>query len=114
MREHPVQQAIMAYLHSLEKQDYVWSFRSNSFKGVVMRPTGGRGWLETGRPGCPDIIALLKGGKFLGIEVKGTDGRLSPAQRSTKNIIESLGGIYILAKSVDDVRDKLEELTNGV
>jgi hypothetical protein len=55
------------------------------------------------RKGWPDIC-LIKGGKFYGIEVKSEVGRLSPEQEELgRDIIEN-GGMYVVARSIDDVQ----------
>lgn len=59
--------------------------------------------------GAPDIIGLLRGGRFLGIECKTERGRQGPAQKAFQTMIESMGGLYILARSVEDVRRQLPE-----
>lgn len=52
--------------------------------------------------GTPDIIAVI-GGKFVGVEVKTPVGRMSADQILFKKRLEANGGVYVLAKSVDDV-----------
>lgn len=54
--------------------------------------------------GTPDIICVLEGGIFCGIEVKTKIGRQSPEQILFQKRLEALGGIYILARSVADVQ----------
>lgn len=59
-----------------------------------------------GAKGVPDILGCFQG-KFLGIEVKTENGRLSPEQdRFIKNLNDA-GGIAFVARSVDDVIEKL-------
>lgn len=53
--------------------------------------------------GTPDIIAILPEGIFCGIEVKNHKGKQSPDQVLFHKRIEALGGIYILARNVDDI-----------
>lgn len=53
--------------------------------------------------GTPDIIAVLPGGVFCGIECKTSRGVQSADQVLFQKRIEALGGVYILARSVDDV-----------
>jgi hypothetical protein len=67
-------------------------------------------WKNHGGPmgakGVPDILGCFQG-KFLGIEVKTENGRLSPEQdRFIKNLNDA-GGIAFVARSVDDVIEKL-------
>lgn len=52
--------------------------------------------------GVPDIIAL-KPGRIFGIEVKSSKGRLSPEQIAFKSKWEEFGGVYLLARGIDDL-----------
>jgi hypothetical protein len=56
-----------------------------------------------GVPGQADLTGILPGGLRLEIEVKTTTGRQTPEQRAYQRIIERFGGVYVLARSVDDV-----------
>ena len=58
-------------------------------------------------PGVPDIVGILPDGKFLGIEVKTENGKLSPHQENFLAAINAAGGIGFCARSVDDVIEKL-------
>jgi hypothetical protein len=60
-----------------------------------------------GVPGQADISGILVGGRRLEIEVKGPTGRMSDQQRKFRAMIECFGGLYILARSVDDVTQAL-------
>jgi hypothetical protein len=57
-------------------------------------------------PGLPDICGIWQG-KFLGIEVKTSKGKLSEHQVKQLRAIQQHGGIAIVARSVDDVIDGL-------
>lgn len=61
------------------------------------------------KPGDPDMVACVRG-RFVGIEAKTYEGVQSPIQRLRQEQMESSGGMYILARSVDDVRDALGKL----
>lgn len=52
--------------------------------------------------GTPDIIAVIDG-RFIGIEVKAPTGWMSADQILFKKRLEAHGGVYVLAKSVQDV-----------
>ena len=67
--------------------------------GIIMRPNPAAG--------MPDIVGVLPNGLFLGIEVKTATGRQSDAQKAFQSAVEDNGGVYILARSVDDVRTQL-------
>jgi hypothetical protein len=60
-----------------------------------------------GEKGVPDILGILKDGRFLGIEVKTATGKLSPHQEKFIQSINNTGGVAFVARSVDDVVDKL-------
>jgi hypothetical protein len=59
-----------------------------------------------GFPGSPDVIACIKG-RFVGVECKVGKDRASEQQVRFSTALESHAGIYILARSVDDVRNRL-------
>lgn len=42
------------------------------------------------------------------IEVKGPEGRMEKSQKRFRAMIEKHGGIYVVARSIDDVRRALE------
>lgn len=60
-----------------------------------------------GTNGTPDIIACVNG-RFVGIEGKYAYGEQSGWQEGRQNKIEKAGGIYIVAYSVEHVRDVIE------
>ena len=55
------------------------------------------------RMGDPDLVACI-GGKYVAIEVKTPVGRLSPRQREVREMVLNSGGIFCVARSVEDVR----------
>ena len=57
-------------------------------------------------PGVPDIIGIYRN-RFLGIEIKTAKGRISEHQQRFISAINKEGGIAFVARSVDDVIDKL-------
>lgn len=56
--------------------------------------------------GIPDRIAI-RDGKFIAIEVKTPKGRLSDHQRQFRDQVWAAGGIYIEARSIEDVMKHL-------
>ena len=60
-----------------------------------------------GVPGQADLTGILPDGRRLEIEVKSPTGRQSPDQQAYQRIIEKFNGVYILARSVEDVRRQL-------
>lgn len=64
---------------------------------------GGR-IIKFGTPGLPDILGIrAPWGQLLGIEVKTGRAIQSQAQNSAQRMIEDLGGLYIVARQLDDV-----------
>lgn len=56
-------------------------------------------------PGIPDLICCHQG-RFIGIEVKASTGGVqSEQQRIHERNIKRAGGIYILANSLDSIRE---------
>ena len=54
-------------------------------------------------PGAADLTGILSDGKRLEIECKTADGKQSEAQRNFGEMITKQGGIYIVARSIDDL-----------
>jgi len=63
-------------------------------------------FVRFGLPGSPDIICIVPpNGQFVGIECKRRNGgRQSPEQRAFQAACEKRGGVYVLARSVEDLR----------
>lgn len=60
-----------------------------------------------GVPGQADLTGILPNGVRLEVETKSTNGRQSPEQRAYQAMIEKFGGVYVLARCVDDVWHKI-------
>ena len=90
MTESEIQKEIMAYL--TVRRIYHW--RNN---------TGRRGTVSYGFIGSADILGILPSGQFLAIEVKTPTGIQSTDQREFAMNISINNGLYILARSVEDV-----------
>lgn len=68
----------------------------------------GRRVVRFGVPGQADLTGILPGGVRLEVEVKAENGRQTAEQKSYQSMIEGLGGVYVLARSVKDVQDAIE------
>jgi len=66
--------------------------------------------IRFGIPGQADLTGILPDGRRLEIEVKSSTGRQTPEQLAFQNMIEKFHGIYILARSTNDVRQRLAAL----
>ena len=58
------------------------------------------------KAGIPDLIACLDG-KFIGIECKVGYNKPSELQKAHGRMIEKAGGVFIVAYSVQDVKEGL-------
>jgi hypothetical protein len=66
--------------------------------------------IRFGIPGQADLTGILPDGRRLEIEVKSATGRQTPEQIAFEHMIERFNGIYILARSTNDVRQRLAAL----
>jgi len=100
--ERALQKAICTWLRAhgalVAVTDAGAAYRAGAFFGTAI-PVG---W--------PDVTGLLPDGRFIGVEVKAPEGRQSAAQKRMQREISSRNGIYVLARSVEDVRRGIEEV----
>lgn len=98
--EHQIQNEILATFGTRNDMR-IW--RQNT--GAALTKNG---MVRFGVPGQADITGLLiPSGRRLEIEVKDAKGRQRESQKLFQKMIEKSGGIYILARSVEDVYTKL-------
>lgn len=50
------------------------------------------------RPGLPDYICCITGGRFVGLEIKTDKGVQSSYQKDVEEAIEQVDGIYIIVR----------------
>ena len=92
---------IAAILHASAEWPSVRLWRQNT--GAARGPGGV--YIRFGVPGQADISGILAPhGQRIEIEAKTKTGRQRPEQKKWQAMIERFGGLYILARSVDDVR----------
>lgn len=84
----------------------VHAWRNNT--GVAR--TGGR-FIRYGIKGQADISGILRGGRRLEIEVKLPDGKhpVTEEQKSFGSMVNGLGGVWFVARSVEEVVTKILE-----
>jgi len=91
---------------ALGQRDDVMMFRINVGK---FRPLeGGARVIQSAPEGTPDLLGVISPGRAFAIEVKTEKGRQGTAQVAWQNAWEKRGGIYILARSVEDVYQGLD------
>lgn len=104
-RTYPETVIVKAILAALGRDPRIRIWRNNTgaFKDVTGR------LVRYGLPGSADITGILRrGGRRLEIEVKTATGRQSPQQQAFQRMVETYGGVYILARSVDEAVDGVE------
>ena len=89
----------------------VWAARMNSGKGKLLRPDGTQTWISFGFTGCPDIMGMLRDGRYLAIECKRSGGRVRPEQRQHITQAADHGAVAIIARSLEDVQKALDAAT---
>lgn len=95
---------LKASLEYLQIKGYVCK-RNNSGKIFLKNPNGSTRAINVGEAGWPDVEGMTKTGQYFGIEFKTPIGKQSPDQVVMQDRIRKSGGIYILARSVQDVMD---------
>ena len=68
--------------------------------------------IDFGLVGSADILIVMKGGRFGGIEVKSTEtkDKQSPGQMAWERRIVALGGFYVTAHSTEQALADLEQV----
>lgn len=96
MLEKDIQKSIIEYLGY--KKHFFW--RNNS-GAMVSEYNGKKRFMRFGEVGSPDIC-VIKGGQFIGLEVKNEKGRLSKDQENWGAECILAGGKYYVVRSIDD------------
>lgn len=76
---------------------------------VVTAKSGKQRFVRFGFVGLSDILCVLPGGRFMVVETKRLDNTASQAQKDFLADVDRLGGISILAYSLDDVTVRLKK-----
>lgn len=86
---------------ALGQREDIMMFRINVGK---FRPLdGSRRVIASAPEGTPDLLGVIAPGRAFAIEVKTEKGKQRTAQVAWQKAWEKRGGIYILARSLDDV-----------
>lgn len=70
-------------------------------------------YVRVGKKGSGDILVCGAGGRWIEIEAKRQDGRQEEAQIERQRHVEAMGGVYILARSVEALEARKEEIMGG-
>lgn len=92
---------------ALGMRDDIFLFRINV---GVFRPLHGdqKRAIRSAPDGTPDLLGVMHPGRAFAIEVKTAKGQQREAQRNWQKAWEKRGGIYVLARSVEDVYKELD------
>ena len=89
--------------------EYLWFNRILAWRNNTGGMTDKRGhFYRFGKKGSGDIFCVLPGGKFVSIEVKSAKGRVRESQKEFMKEVNEQGALAFVARSIDDVREKLE------
>ena len=109
--EGKVQKECINYLAELEFKGKLMSWRQNN---VGIWDAKANAYRKSGigsRKGVPDIMACLPPhGRMLAVEVKGPNGVQSGAQQGFERDIARMGGVYLLVKDVQELKNALAGL----
>lgn len=95
MIEARLQSLILAQL----QQRGVFCWRANTGTARTAH-----GFVRFNIPGCSDIVGVLPPtGRMLCVEVKSDRGRQTPEQKLFEQRVSDAGGLYVLARTLDDV-----------
>ncbi len=110
MKESLVVQACIQWLY-LNGCDVIRN-NTGAFKMPYTRKDGstGESWVRTGKKGSGDLLACSPRGRWIEVEAKSDTGTQSPEQEARQKAIESRGGIYIVARSSDDLERRRNEI----
>ncbi|NRA80164.1 MAG: VRR-NUC domain-containing protein [Pseudoalteromonas sp.] len=108
--ESHIQQAIVQYLRS---NGYLVAHVPNGGKMPgnerQRKSRGARLKREGLLAGFPDLIIYGSDGRVGHIEVKADSGEQTPSQKEVQAMLEKLGQSYAICRSVDDVKETLEQ-----
>lgn len=103
--EKTIQNAI---LRAYATRPWLRIWRQNTGMAQYSAVDGSHRTVRFGLPGQADLSGILNDGRRLEIEVKTARGRQSEQQQNYQRMIERFGGVYILARSVEDVTIRLQ------
>lgn len=90
-----------AILFSVGSRFRAWRQNAGKFRMVAepcARCAERARWVEGAPTGAADLSGILPGGVRLEIEVKSANGRQTPEQRNWQRMVQTQGGVYILAQ----------------
>lgn len=105
MKEQDLVNAILDWL----RLNKAWAIRVNAGARPIEGENGQRRMIRMAPAGTPDIIACWPGGLLLGIECKLPGKKPTELQTATLEQIRSIGGLAVVAYSIEDVERAIHE-----
>ena len=99
-------QILAAILREFGSRTDMRLWRQNT--GAAKDPRTGQ-VIRFGIKGQADLSGILQGGRRIEIECKTATGRQTKEQKAWQRMIEKMGGLYVLARGVEDVERALQE-----
>lgn len=65
-------------------------------------------FVRFGAVGSPDIVGILPGGQYIGVEAKAKGGRQSEMQKEYQRQVENAGGVYLLVHDSKELEEWLK------
>ena len=105
MSEQDLVNAILDWL----RMHGAWAIRVNSGGKQVESKKGQKHFIRMAPAGTPDIFSVWPGGLALLIECKLPGNKPTELQNATLETIREIGGLAVVAYSIDDVEKALRE-----
>lgn len=105
MKEQDLVNAILDWFHL----HGAWAMRVNSGTQVLEDHQGKRRIFRGAPKGTSDILACWPGGLFMAVECKMPGNTTTPAQDDFLATIRDIGGLAVVAYSIDDVETAIRE-----
>ncbi len=64
-------------------------------------------------PGSADLVGIARGGRFVALELKGPEGRTTSEQQAWLALVERMGGIARVVRSIDEAERAVMEAVGG-
>lgn len=102
--ENALQRRILDALEALPDAEFL---RVNSGKVKVRG-----GWMQLAPNGTADILGLVRGGRFVALEVKLPKEQPNPDQLAFGRRVVELGGFFAVVRSIEDAVAAVREATS--
>lgn len=96
--------ACLVWLTLMKPTGLFYKSNTGSFAGEY---NGRKRFVKFGTPGLADITGVLPGGRAIYVECKVGRDKQSDKQRAFQASVERAGGLYVLARSIDDLESAI-------